>query len=217
VGAAGAEPDHLGMDTTITSDSWWRALLRPLITTRGWTAVTHHLLGLPLGIVYFTWLVTGLATGLGLAVTIIGIPILTLVLASVRPLLAFERELANGLLGTTIPRSRLAPRGEGWLGRLKAYWTDKPTWRGIAYLLGRFPVGTLTFTVAVSVYASALFLIAAPILAPIDPMELGIWEPDTWYEGMALLPLGLVLLVASGWISEGMAAMSRAFARWGTR
>ena len=140
-------------------------------------------------------------------------------LASVRPLLAFESEISNALLGTRIPRSSLAPapRADGWFAKLKAYWTDGPTWRGVLYLMARFPVGTFTFTVAVSTYASALFLIAAPILAPIDPMELGIWQPDTWYEGMALVPLGLLLLVISGWISEAMAAMSRGFARWGTR
>jgi hypothetical protein len=34
-------------------------------------------------------------------------------------------------------------------------------------------------------------------------------------QGLALLPLGLVLLVAAGRISEGMAEMSRALARWG--
>jgi Putative sensor len=207
------------MDTTIRTESAWRSLLRPLITTRGWTAVTHHLLGLPLGIAYFIWLVTGLATGIGLAITIVGIPLLTAVLASVRPLLAFESELSNALLGTRIPRSSLAPapRADGWFARLKAYWTDGPTWRGVLYLLGRFPVGTFTFTVALSAYASALYLIAAPIVAPFDAIELGFWEPNTWYEGMALLPAGLVLLVISGWISEAMAAMSRAYARWGTR
>ena len=30
---------------------------------------------------------------------------------------------------------------------------------------------------------------------------------------MALVPLGLITLVAAGWISEGMATMSRALAR----
>jgi len=143
--------------------------------------------------------------------------LLTLLLASVRPLLALERQLSNDLLRTAIPRSGLAPRGEGWLGRLKAYWTDGPTWRGVAYLLGRFPVGTFTFVVAVSVFSAAGFLIAAPLLATIDPIELGIWQPDTWYEGLALLPLGLVLLVIASWISEGLAALSGAFARWGAR
>jgi hypothetical protein len=205
------------METTLDTGSGWRLALRPLITARGWTAVTHHLLGLPLGIAYFTWLVTGLATGFGLAITIIGIPILTLVLASVRPLQELERRLSNALLGTYLPPTRLAPDGEGFLGRLKAYWADGTTWRGVLYLLLRFPVGVFTFSVAVSAYAAAGYLIAAPIVAPFDGIELGIWQPDTWYEGLALVPLGLVTAFAAGWISEGMAAMSRVLARWGTR
>ena len=205
------------MDTAVASQPSWRTVLRPLTTTRGWSAVTHHLLGLPLGIAYFTWFVTGLATGLGLAITLVGIPLLTLVLASVRPLLAGERALSNALLGTEIPRAGLAPRGEGWIGRLKAYWTDSTTWRGMAYLLARFPAGTLAFSAVVAAYSTALYLIAAPIVAPFDPIELGIWRPDAWYEGFALVPLGLVLLVVAGWIAEGMAAMSRALARWGAR
>jgi hypothetical protein len=205
------------MDTTHTAQPAWRSVLRPLITTRGWTAVTHHLLGLPLGVAYFTRLVTGLAVGLGLAITLIGIPILTLVLASVRPLLAAERALSNSLLGTEIPDAALAPSGEGWIGRLKAYWTDSATWRGLAYLLARFPVGVFTFSVALTAYASAGYLIAAPIVAPFDAIELGFWEPDTVLEGLALVPAGLVALVAAGWISEAMAAMSRGLARWGAR
>ena len=46
---------------------------------------------------------------------------------------------------------------------------------------------------------------------------LGVWEPDTVAEGLALVPLGATLLVVSAWISEAMAAMSRALARWRTR
>ena len=191
--------------------------LRPLVTARGWTVVTHNLLGLALGTAYFAWLVTGLATGLGLAITLLGIPILTLVFATVRPLLAFERAMANSLLGADIPASSLAPGGEGIWGRLKAYWPTAPPGAASAYLLARFPVGLFTFVVAVTTFSIALGLIGAPILAAIDPMELGIWQPDTWYEGMALVPLGLALLVASGWISEGLGAMSRSLARWGAR
>ena len=204
------------MDTTFSPEPTWRAVLRPLITTRGWAALTHHLLGLPLGIAYFTWLVTGLAVGAGLAITIVGLPILTLVLASVRPLLAGERALTNALLGTAIPHAGLAPRGDGWLGRLKAYWTDSTTWRGVAYLLARFPAGTLTSSAVMAAYGGALYLIAAPIVAPFGGIELGIWEPDTWFEGLALVPLGAALLVSAGWISESLAAMSRSLARWGT-
>jgi hypothetical protein len=205
------------MDTTVSPTPAWRSLLRPLTTARGYTALTHHLLGLPLGVIYFTWLVTGIATGLGLAITVIGIPVLTLVFATVRPLLAGERAMANALLGTSIESAPLAPDGEGWFGQLKAYWTDSATWRGILYLLLRFPIGTATFTVAVATYATALYLLAAPIVAPFDAIEVGIWEPDTVLEGLALVPLGAAVLLASAWISEGMAAISRALACWGAR
>lgn len=205
------------MDATLTPEPHWRAALRPLTTSRGWTAVTHHLLGLPLGVAYFVWFVTGLATGLGLAITLLGIPLVTAVLASVRPLLAAERSLANSLLGTEIAPAALAPSGDGWLGRLKAYWTDKPTWRGMAYLVARFPAGLLAFTAVVSAYSAALYLVFAPIIAPFDGIELGFWQPDTVYEGVPLVPAGLLLLVAAGWLSEALAVMSRGLARWGAR
>jgi hypothetical protein len=205
------------MDSAISPTPAWRSLLAPLTTTRGYRALTHHLLGLPLGIAYFTWLVTGVALGLGLAVTLIGIPILTLVLASVRPLLGAERALANTLLDADVPRASLAPEAEGWWGLFTAYWTDSASWRGMAYLLARFPVGIAAFSVAVTAYGVALTLIAAPLLAPLDALHLGFWDPSTVAEGMTLLPLGLVLLIVAAWISEAMAAGSRALARWGAR
>jgi hypothetical protein len=197
------------MDTTLTPEPAWRAAWRPLITARGWTSLTHHLLGLPLGTAYFIWLVTGLATGLGLAITIIGLPLLTLVLAATRPLLMFERGLANALLGTSLPPIAAAPQGEGWFGRLKAYWTDGTTWRGIGYLLARFPVGLATFVVAVTAYSVALWALAAPLLAPLGAMDYGFWKPDSVLVGLAFVPFGVVALFTAGWISEGMAAMSR--------
>jgi hypothetical protein len=205
------------MATTLTPDPSWRPALRPLTTARGWTQLTHHLLGLPLGMAYFVWIFTGLSLGAGLAITLLGIPILTLVLANVRPLLMAERGLANALLGTNLRPVAIAPRGDGWFGRLKAYWTDGTTWRGVLYLLLRFPVGTLTFTVAVAAYSAALWGLGAPILAPLTSMDLGFWEPDSVLEGLVLVPVGALVLVAAGWISEGMAAMSRALARWGVR
>ena len=70
---------------------------------------------------------------------------------------------------------------------------------------------------AVAAYGSALYLLAAPVIAPFDAIELGFWQPDTVLDGLALVPAGAILLVLSGWISEAMAAGSRALARWGAR
>jgi hypothetical protein len=208
------------MDTTHASTSGWlRAAVRPLTTARGGTTLLHNLLGLPLGVAYFTWLVTGMSAGVGLAITLIGLPILTLVLASVRPLLAAERGMANGLLGAGIPDAGLTPGGEGVLGRAKAYWTDGASWRGIAYLLARFPAGLATFTIATTAFGAAAFLLAAPLIVPLDGdvWNIGDWHVDTLVEGLALVPAGAITLVAAGWISEGMGRLSCELARWGAR
>jgi hypothetical protein len=207
------------MDTTLQpAGGWLRAAVRPL-SPRGATILLHHLLGLPLGIAYFTWFVAGISVGAGLLITLIGIPILTLVLASVRPLLAAERGLANELLAAEIPAAPLAPDATGWLDRLKAYWTDGSTWRGVGYLLARFPFGIAAFTVAVTAYGAALLLLAGPIVAPTDAdgLDFGTWEADSLLEGLALVPVGAVALVAAGWISVGVGLLSRELARWGAR
>lgn len=208
------------MDTTQRSaplGDWLRAAVRPLTTSRGGTILLYHLLGLPLGIAYFVWLVTGFSTGFGLLITLIGIPLLTLVLASVRPLAAIERALANELLGAGIPGTPLAPSGTGWIGRLKAYWTDGRTWRGAAFLFLRFPAGLASFIVATVAYGVALTLLAAPALAAVDELGFGPWDVDSVLEGLALMPLGALALVAAGWISVAMGAASVELARWGTR
>jgi hypothetical protein len=209
------------MDTTVTEAQApvpaWRSVLRPLITSGGYRGLTHHLLGFPLGTLYFVWLVSSIATGLGLVITLIGLPILTGVLATIRPLLGVERGLANALLDARIAPAPLTAGGQGLVERATAYWTDSASWRGIVYLLGRFPVGLGTFIVAVVAFSTALYLIGAPVIAPLDAMEFGFWRPDTVLDGLAVLPVGLLALLAAAWISEGMAVLSRAFARWGAR
>ena len=205
------------MDTTLTPAGG--GLLRPLTTVRGGTTLLHHLLGLPLGIAYLVWFATALSLGAGLVITLIGIPILTLVLATVRPLLAAERTLANALLGTAIAPVPIALGGVGVFAQAKAYWTDRTTWRGLAYLLLRFPVGLTAFTVTVAAFGAAAVLFSAPFTAPLDDdaWEFGLWHVDTVLEGLALVPAGAVVLVAAGWISEGLGSASRGLARWGAR
>jgi hypothetical protein len=65
----------------------------------------------------------------------------------------------------------------------------------------------------VTAYSVAGWALAAPLLAPLDAMDLGFWEPDTVIEGLAFVPFGVLALFTAGWISEGMAAMSRALIR----
>jgi predicted phage tail protein len=46
-----------------------------------------------------------------------------------------------------------------------------------------------------------------------DGMDVGPWDADTVLEGLAMMPLGALALVAAGWISFAMGAGSRAGGR----
>ena len=65
--------------------------------------IVYLLLGLPLGIAYFVFLVTGISVGFSLVVIWVGVPILALVLLGSWAMCRFERVLANTLLKEDIP------------------------------------------------------------------------------------------------------------------
>ena len=68
------------------------ALFRPLIRARTWKETLHLLIDLPLGIAWFTIIVTGIALGFGLIpLMLIGVVVLLLTLQFVRVVSAIER------------------------------------------------------------------------------------------------------------------------------
>ena len=65
---------------------------------RSYLNIVYLLLAFPLGTFYFVFLVTGLSLGFGLIITLVGIPILLLVLSGSWVLCRFERQVAITLL-----------------------------------------------------------------------------------------------------------------------
>ena len=65
--------------------------------------IIYLLLVFPLGTFYFVFLVTGLSLGFGLLITLLGIPILLLVLGGSWVLCGFERAVAITVLKEEIP------------------------------------------------------------------------------------------------------------------
>ena len=50
------------------------------------------------------------------------------------------------------------------------------------------PPACSTFTIAVTLYATAGWLLAAPLLAPLGAIDFGVWEPDGVLDGLLLVP-----------------------------
>ena len=135
----------------------------PLWRGRTYAAALYLLLALPLGLIAFLLLVVGAALGVGLAVVWVGVPILLGLLAASRAFGAFDRGLANRLLGTAIQRSgrpALARRLD--LGAGQGLVRSRTTWRSILWLSLRFPLSLLGFTLPLASAAVALGLIVAP-------------------------------------------------------
>ena len=84
------------------------------VVARGQTYknLLYLFLAFPLGMLYFIFLTTGFALGVGLSMVVIGLGILLVMLVGVRALGAFERKLANRLLDADREevRIRVEPR-----------------------------------------------------------------------------------------------------------
>jgi two-component system, OmpR family, phosphate regulon sensor histidine kinase PhoR len=126
--------------------------------------ILYLLLAFPLGTAYFVLIVTGLATGGGLAVIIVGIGILVLTMEGWLLLARFERQLAIQLLGANIPPISLpVPVGESWRQRIGRTLTDRVTWTSLAYLLVEFPFGIVSFTLVVVLFTVSIAFVLAPV------------------------------------------------------
>lgn len=170
------------------------------IQPRTYGGILFQLLALPLGIVYFTLLVTGFALGIPLIIVWVGIPILLLVMGMAWGLTAFERVSAIGLLGVKVPpMSRPAIPGASIWKRFINYLGNPVTWKGLIYLLIKLPIGIGTFTAVVTLLSVPLAMIFSPMVLfiPNVHIDLTFWRIDTLPEVIAMMTMGFVLLTLS--------------------
>jgi hypothetical protein len=187
--------------------------------------IAYLLLGLPLGTVWFTLLVTGVSVGISmLVVALLGIPILLGVWYSTRAFANVERVTANRLLGLRLAPASMASAGRGnvW-SRLRAMTVDRSRWRELGFLLARFPVGIATFTATAVALATPGLVAYAPFAARHEAEPFGDWALSSTMEDVAttptwswfLVPLGAALLIGSLHLLNRLARACGRFARAG--
>ena len=190
--------------------------------------IFYLLLGLPLGVAYFVFLVTGISVGAGLIIIWIGVPILALVLAGSWAMCEFKRILAVSLLKQDIPRTirgrstvtddqKLSSVDRLFIGtwrRFKSHLTDRLIWTGMLYLFIKFPVGIATFTIAVTLVTVTASQLGAPLYYWVgDGIELGFWQVDALWEALILTLVGIPLAFISLHLMNGEAFLSGRLAR----
>ena len=176
----------------------------------------HLLLGLPAGVAIFTIVITGLSVGAGLAITLVGIPILLSTLILARAAAEVERRRAR--LADPAPIHGRERRLEGTaMERARTLASDPASWRDVLWGLLVLPVGTAGFTVAVTVWSTALGLVTSPIywwaLGDDSDVPALLDDPGAGYSVLRVL-IGIALVPVAAWISRatafGSARLTRA-------
>ncbi len=160
--------------------------------------LVYLFLTFPLGLIYFIILVTGISLGIGLLIVWVGFLILAAVLALSWAFTIFERQLAVNLLQVQIQQkpSTTVP-GETILHQLKRLVTNAQTWKGMLYLFLKFPLGTITFSVAVTLLALSFGLIVAPLIYQFVPMNFFYVQIDNLSLALIMMVIGIFLLPLS--------------------
>jgi signal transduction histidine kinase len=183
---------------------------------RTWGALAYCLIGFPVAVAGFVFVVTGLSVSAGLSVTLIGIPLLGLVVASSRAWGAAYRGLGRTFLGIDVERP-LVRRRPGILG----YVGERNGWRAILFLLIRFPLGILDFVLAVVLVAYSWGALTYPFWYRFPHqkdrgvthrgLQLGPhWFADTTGRIWLVFGAGIVLALVGPWVIRGVTQLDRA-------
>jgi hypothetical protein len=174
---------------------------------------TYLLLNLPVGAIGFSVMVTGIATGASLAITLVGIPILAGALLLARHAAGLERARARTLLGVELAEPPARDDTGSFARRLLSPLRDRAAWKAGSYFLLMLPAGVATFSATVAWWATALFLLTQPAWAWALPHGgPQVTDTDWWsapWELAASATVGLALLALTPFVIHALTGADR--------
>ncbi len=190
--------------TASTELDWTRTLLTP-IRRAAWRTYLYFVLVSVLAVAGIAFIfAAGLASGL-LIVTLVGIPLLALVVMSGRAWNRLYRALAR-LTGAVIDAPPPFARPKGRLQTVAVALTDAVGWRSLGFVaLDAVLMTPIGYTVIVGVGASAA-LVASPVLwLTTGETVVSLGEPvDSLWVYLLLSVAGVVALYLMGWVMLGI-------------
>lgn len=194
---------------TIGRESGIDKIFGAVVKPQTYRNMLYLLLSYPLGLAYFIVLVVGFSLGVGMLIIFVGLPILLAVFALSRGFLHLERWLASALLGAHIPERAPVPAPRGLIERGKAILRDPSTWRGLAYLLVRFPMGIISFVMFMVVVAPSLAMITAPLTYNIIQMNIGWSRVEDFDSAVFVCSIGAIWALLGIHVINAWTAMWR--------
>lgn len=146
-------------------------------------------LAFPLGLGYFVGLTTGAALGVGLLITLVGLPILLVTLSATTLVASLEAWLATHLVGveasvpavlreSTLDEGLVLP-GDGFLDAVRHLVAAPSTWTSVLLVLSKFAFGIASFVALVTSGAVTATLVAAPLVYDSANVNFGLMREST--------------------------------------
>ncbi len=170
----------------------WIDFFAVAVRPRTYGSLLYLWLGFPLGLAYFVGLTVGISAGVPLTIIWIGLAILLVTALAAWGAAGFERQLAIHLLGARVGERVTHPTSPRLRSRLAATLGSAAMWKGIAFLLLKFPAALATWVISLVslVVALAFALVPFAWLVGSDEFQLhiGTWQPTSF---LATLPFGI--------------------------
>jgi signal transduction histidine kinase len=195
-----------------------RTVLLAPVRARFWKELVYVLTVFVIGCLAVAYLFLGFGGGLYLAITVIGLPVLAIVLLGGRVWGRIYRALAKDLLGVAVaPPPPFAP-ASGLLGFLKSAFTDRASWRAALFLLAQAVLGVAVGYLVLVTVAMTMFIALSPIpWALIHPtnvdengveyqsmVQFGDFYLDSWPKVLGFALIGLLGCLALPWLLRGV-------------
>lgn len=190
-----------------------------IISGKTYLNLIYLFLAFPLGLMYFLFLVIGLSFGFATLIVLVGVALLAIVVAGWWGFANLERQMANHLLGESIPPLSSPEASTKSLGEsILAHLANPLTWKSLLYLFLKFPVGILTFIILSVLFSITAFFSTAIITFNFFNLSVDLtrdlsWQIDTIGEALLSLPIGILLGFISLHLCNLLARLSGRFAR----
>ncbi|PXX65281.1 signal transduction histidine kinase [Nocardia tenerifensis] len=204
-----------------------RAVLRAPFQARAWKELVYVFTVFVLGCLAVAYMYLGWGGGLAISLTIIGVPILAVILLGGRTWARIYRALAKDLLDAQLtppPPFRPEP---GLIGFVKGAFTDRASWRAALYLLAQAVLGVVVGWLVLLLVATAAFIALSPIpwvlFHPPNVDSQGVehhsmaqfgdgFYIDTWPRVLGFAAVGIVACFAMPWLLRGVCWIHRLLA-----
>jgi hypothetical protein len=220
-----------------------RSFLAVPVRRQTYLNLLYLCLSFPLGLAYFAFVALGLSLGVALAVTVVGLPLLAVVVAGALGLAGVERRLTALLLGVEMgPGARLS--GASTRERLLSLATNHGTWTALVYLPTKLVFGVAAFVLVTTGLVTGTSLLFVPfyydqpgvyvgvvtdgpttfapaltlgwnrLLVRVETaFSVGSWQVETLGQALAVAGVGALVVLVSLHLLNALARLSGWYAR----